>query len=108
MKLIEIVRTKQTSDETWQALMDVAKKMGKVPVTCIDSPGFIVNRLLVPYQLEAIRLVERGVASPEDVDTAMTLGTAYPKGPIAWGHELGHDTVRRVLAELLASVMASG
>ena len=64
MKLVEVVRTNETSDETHATLMEVAKRMGKVPVTCIDSPGFIVNRLLVPYQVEAIRLVERGVASP--------------------------------------------
>lgn len=96
MKLIEIVRTKQTNDETWQALMDVAKKMGKVPVTCIDSPGFIVNRLLVPYQLEAIRLVERGVASPEDVDTAMKLGAGYPMGPFELADLVGLDTLEHI------------
>lgn len=74
MKLVEIVRTDETSDETFNSLMEVAKKMGKVPVACVDSPGFIVNRLLVPYMLEAIRLVERGEATIQDVDTAMKLG----------------------------------
>lgn len=96
MKLIEIVRTKETNDETWQSLTDVAKKMGKTPVTCIDSPGFIVNRLLVPYQLEAIRLVERGVASPQDVDTAMKLGAGYPMGPFELADLVGLDTLEHI------------
>jgi 3-hydroxyacyl-CoA dehydrogenase len=74
MKLIEVVRTSETSDDTFNSLMEVAKKMGKTPVACVDSPGFIVNRLLVPYMLEAIRLVERGDATVQDVDTAMKLG----------------------------------
>lgn len=74
MKLIEIVRTSETSDETFNSLIEVAKRMGKTPVACVDSPGFIVNRLLVPYMLEAIRLVERGDATIQDVDTAMKLG----------------------------------
>lgn len=74
MKLIEVVRTSETSDETFHALIEVAKRMGKTPVACVDSPGFIVNRLLVPYMLEAIRLVERGDATIQDVDTAMKLG----------------------------------
>ena len=74
MKLIEVVRTSETSDATFNSLLEVAKRMGKVPVACVDSPGFIVNRLLVPYMLEAIRLVERGDATVEDVDTAMKLG----------------------------------
>lgn len=74
MKLIEVVRTSETSDDTFNSLLEVAKRMGKSPVACVDSPGFIVNRLLVPYMLEAIRLVERGDATVEDVDTAMKLG----------------------------------
>ncbi|CAD6889164.1 unnamed protein product [Tilletia caries] len=74
MKLIEVVRTKQTSDESFDTLMELARRMGKVPVACVDSPGFIVNRLLVPYMFEAIRLVERNEATVEDVDTAMKLG----------------------------------
>lgn len=96
MKLIEIVRTKDTNDDTHKSLVEVAKRMGKVPVSCIDSPGFIVNRLLVPYQLEAIRLVERGVASPEDVDTAMKLGAGYPMGPFELGDLVGLDTLEHI------------
>ncbi|WFD30423.1 RBR-type E3 ubiquitin transferase [Malassezia sp. CBS 17886] len=96
MKLIEVVRTEETSSDTTETLVSVAKKMGKAPVTCIDSPGFIVNRLLVPYQLEAIRLVERGVASPEDVDTAMKLGAGYPMGPFELADLVGLDTLEHI------------
>ena len=96
MKLIEIVRTSQTSPETHDTLVEVAKRMGKVPVSCKDSPGFIVNRLLVPYQLEALRLVERGVASPEDVDTAMKLGAGYPMGPFELADLVGLDTMEHI------------
>lgn len=74
MKLVEIIRTDTTSDDTFDSLTSVAQQMGKVPVSCVDSPGFIVNRLLVPYMLEAVRMVERGEASMKDVDTAMKLG----------------------------------
>ena len=77
MKLVEIIRTSQTSDETYQTLRAVTEAMGKSPVTCKDTPGFIVNRLLVPYMLEAVRMVERGDATPEDVDQAMELGAGY-------------------------------
>ena len=97
MKLVEVVRTHETSDETHATLMEVAKRMGKVPVTCIDSPGFIVNRLLVPYQVEAIRLVERGVASPRDVDTAMKLGAGYPMGPFELADLVGLDTIEHIM-----------
>lgn len=74
MRLVEVIRTHKTNNDTFDSLTEVAKKMGKQPVSCIDSPGFIVNRLLVPYMLEAIRLVERGEATAKDVDTAMKLG----------------------------------
>ncbi|KAN0060717.1 hypothetical protein ACQY0O_007375 [Thecaphora frezii] len=96
MKLVEIVRTSQTSDETYDSLMEVAKRMGKVPVTCVDSPGFIVNRLLVPYMFEAIRLVERGEASIKDVDTAMKLGAGYPMGPFELADLVGLDTLSHI------------
>jgi 3-hydroxyacyl-CoA dehydrogenase len=96
MKLIEIVRTDQTSEATVEALFQVAQKMGKVPVKCVDTPGFIVNRLLVPYMLEAIRLVERGEASIEDVDTAMKLGAGYPMGPFTLSDTVGLDTLSHI------------
>ena len=93
MKLVEIIKTKHTSEETYQALYEVIKRMKKSPVTCKDTPGFIVNRLLVPYMrkpesicsesssciVEAIRMIERGDATAEDIDTAMELGAGYRK-----------------------------
>ncbi|WVR00151.1 hypothetical protein IAU59_007293 [Kwoniella sp. CBS 9459] len=92
MKLVEIIRTPQTSTETYEALREVTLRMGKAPVTCNDTPGFIVNRLLVPYLLEAIRMVERGDATPEDIDTAMELGAGYPMGPFKLLDFVGLDT----------------
>jgi len=82
MKLVEVIKTGVTSDDTYQALMQYSSDIGKVAVTCADTPGFIVNRLLVPYMAEAVRLVERGdVVSLKDVDNGMKLGAGYPMGP---------------------------
>ncbi|KAJ3416769.1 hypothetical protein HDV05_000143 [Chytridiales sp. JEL 0842] len=94
MKLVEIIRTQETSDGVFQALWDMSKTMGKVPVVCKDTPGFIVNRLLVPYMMEAVRLVERGDATKEDVDTAMKLGAGYPMGPFELMDYVGLDTLK--------------
>ncbi len=96
MKLVEVIRTQQTSNDTFDSLYEVAKRMGKTPVACIDSPGFIVNRLLVPYMLEAIRLVERGEATPKDVDIAMKLGAGYPMGPFELADLVGLDTLSHI------------
>ena len=71
--------------------------MGKTTVSCIDTPGFIVNRLLVPYMMEAIRLVERGHASKEDVDIAMKLGAGYPMGPFELADYVGLDTNKFIM-----------
>ncbi|RZC31741.1 hydroxyacyl-coenzyme A dehydrogenase, mitochondrial [Asbolus verrucosus] len=92
MKLLEVVRIAETSDETYQAFMAWGKAIGKTCVTCKDTPGFIVNRLLVPYMAEAVRMMERGDASPRDIDTAMKLGAGYPMGPIELSDYVGHDT----------------
>ncbi|CAO1628372.1 unnamed protein product [Jaminaea pallidilutea] len=108
MKLVEVVRTKSTSDATFNSLMDVAKKMGKTPVACVDAPGFIVNRLLVPYMLEAIRLVERGEATPRDVDTAMKLGAGYPMGPFELSDMVGLDTLAAISRGWRESRVATG
>ncbi|MBU9723176.1 MULTISPECIES: 3-hydroxyacyl-CoA dehydrogenase family protein [Bacillaceae] len=82
MKLVEVVRGYKTSDETVSTLMDLAKQMGKEAIEVKkDTPGFIVNRVMLPQFIEAIRLVEEGVASPEDVDKAVKLGLNYPMGP---------------------------
>ncbi|CAG8650471.1 7468_t:CDS:2 [Paraglomus occultum] len=94
MKLVEVIRTDKTSNDTYEKLMDVTKKMQKTPVTCKDTPGFIVNRLLVPYILESIRLVERGEATHEDVDTAMKLGAGMPMGPFELADFVGLYTLK--------------
>ncbi|KND01794.1 uncharacterized protein SPPG_03585 [Spizellomyces punctatus DAOM BR117] len=94
MKLVEIIRIPETSDEVFNTLSDVTKKMGKVPVACKDTPGFIVNRLLVPYMMESLRLVERGDASMQDVDTGMKLGAGYPMGPFELMDYVGLDTIK--------------
>ncbi|KAG9100733.1 hypothetical protein FS749_013230 [Ceratobasidium sp. UAMH 11750] len=97
MKLVEVVRTSNTSDTTNAALLDVCKRMKKTSVSCKDTPGFIVNRLLVPYMLEAVRMLERGDATAEDIDTAMKLGAGYPMGPIQLTDFVGLDTCQNIM-----------
>ncbi|KAK3769747.1 hypothetical protein RRG08_062087 [Elysia crispata] len=97
MKLVEVIRTPETSDETFSALESFGKAVGKTTVQCKDTPGFIVNRLLVPYMMEAIRLVERGEATPRDVDTAMKLGAGYPMGPFELSDYVGLDTTKFII-----------
>ncbi|MDQ2680997.1 MAG: 3-hydroxybutyryl-CoA dehydrogenase [Candidatus Eremiobacteraeota bacterium] len=92
MKLVEIVRTIATSQETVDALYGLAKKLGKEAVLAKDTPGFIVNRLLVPYLLYAIRVFEEGLASREDIDQGMKLGCGYPMGPLELLDFVGLDT----------------
>lgn len=97
MKLVEVVRTPATSAESFDAAMAFGKAVGKAPVAAADTPGFIVNRLLVPYMAEAMRLVERGDATPADVDTAMKLGCGYPMGPFTLTDYVGLDTTLSIL-----------
>jgi len=92
MKLVEVVRTLMTSDETVAEARDFVVKIGKQPVTCRDNSGFIVNRLLVPYLLDAIRALEEGVGSAEDIDKAMQLGCGHPMGPLTLLDFVGLDT----------------
>jgi 3-hydroxybutyryl-CoA dehydrogenase len=92
MKLVEIVRTILTDPEVFQAATDFAREIGKVPVQTSDRTGFIVNRLLVPYMLDAIRALEESVASIVDIDNAMKLGCGYPMGPFTLGDFVGLDT----------------
>lgn len=96
MKLLEVIRIPETSDSTYEAVLDFGKKIGKTCVTCKDTPGFIVNRLLNPYMAEAIRMLERGDASAEDIDVAMKLGLGYPMGPFELTDLIGIDTARNV------------
>jgi len=97
MKLLEVVRIPETSDETFNAMIAWGKAMKKTTVDCKDTPGFIVNRLLVPYLMEAIRMVERGEASAKDVDTAMKLGAGHPMGPFELADYVGLDTNKFIM-----------
>ncbi|VEN53162.1 unnamed protein product [Callosobruchus maculatus] len=112
MKLLEVIRTPETSHDTYTAMMEWGKSIGKVCITCKDTPGFVVNRLLVPYIAEAIRMMERvfvtvcilqarvtfsGDASARDIDTAMKLGAGHPMGPIELADYVGHDTNLHIL-----------
>ncbi|XP_029198806.2 hydroxyacyl-coenzyme A dehydrogenase, mitochondrial-like [Acropora muricata] len=97
MKLVEVIRISETTDETFDALFQFSKELGKVPVACRDTPGFVVNRLLVPYILEAIRMLERGDASAKDIDTAMKLGAGYPMGPLELADYVGLDTTKFII-----------
>lgn len=97
MRLLEIIRTKDTSDNTFNAMRGFGEKIGKSCITCKDTPGFVVNRLLVPYMAESVRLLERGDASARDIDTAMKLGAGYPMGPIELADYVGLDTTNNIL-----------
>jgi 3-hydroxybutyryl-CoA dehydrogenase len=92
MKLVEVIRGLTTSDETYQAVFGFAQSLGKEPITAPDKPGFIVNRLLVPYLLDAIRSYEHGLGTVEDIDKGMKLGTGYPMGPFTLLDFVGLDT----------------
>ena len=93
MRLVEIVRGLKTSDETVEVIREVAAKLGKEPVVVKkDTPGFIVNRILIPALNEAVFLVEEGVADPEDIDKAVTLGLNWPMGPLKLVDYVGADT----------------
>jgi 3-hydroxybutyryl-CoA dehydrogenase len=100
MPLVEVVRTVTTSQETFDRAYAFAAALGKEPVTAVDSPGFIVNLLLVPYLLDAARALERGVASTQDLDRAMQLGCGHPMGPLTLLDYIGLDTVVRI-AEIM-------
>jgi 3-hydroxybutyryl-CoA dehydrogenase len=92
MKLVEVVRALTTSDATYQAVFAFARSLGKEPITAPDRPGFIVNRLLVPYLLDAIRAYENGLGTLEDIDAGMKLGCGYPMGPFTLLDFVGLDT----------------
>ena len=92
MKLVEVVRTLSTSDASYQAAAEWCRAIGKTVVTTGDSTGFVVNRLLVPYMLDAIRVYEQGLASRDDIDNAMKLGCGYPMGPLFLTDYVGLDT----------------
>lgn len=93
MRLVEVVRGLETSEQTVSLAMELATRLGKTPVMAKDVPGFIVNRVLIPMINEAIFALEEGVASAEDIDLAMTTGANHPVGPLALADRIGLDTV---------------
>jgi 3-hydroxybutyryl-CoA dehydrogenase len=92
MKVVEVIRALTTSDETYETVLAFAKALGKEPITAPDRPGFIVNRLLVPYLLDAIRAYENGLGTLEDIDNGMKLGCGHPMGPFTLLDFVGLDT----------------
>ena len=96
MKLVEVVRTIVTADEAFDTAFEFARSLGKEPIACRDNSGFVVNRLLVPYLLDAIRALEEGVASVEDIDKGMQLGCGYPMGPFTLLDYVGLDTTHYI------------
>ena len=96
MRLVEVVRTIATSDETFDRAFAFSEALGKKPIAAKDNSGFVVNLLLVPYMLDAIRQLERGVATIEDIDTGMMLGCGYPMGPFTLCDFVGIDTLYKI------------
>ena len=93
MRLIEIVRTIATSDETLKIIVKICESLGKIAVIAKDTPGFIVNRLLTPFTLNAIRMLETGIATRDDIDNAVRLGLGHPMGPLELADLIGLDTI---------------
>lgn len=96
MPLLEVVRCGSTSDEAFRLAFAFGESLGKTPIACRDNTGFVVNRLLVPYMLDAIRAYEEGVGSIPDIDTGMRLGCGYPMGPFTLGDFVGLDTLYHI------------
>jgi len=101
MKLIEIIRGANTTDETFKAIYDLSVAIGKDPVEVAEAPGFVVNKILIPMINEAIGLVETGVASVEDIDKSMKLGANHPMGPLELGDFVGLDVCLAIMETLL-------
>jgi len=101
MKLVEVIATDKTPQDMVDRVMGIAKLIGKTPVEVREAPGFIVNRMLIPMINEAISIYAEGVASVEDIDTAMKLGANYPMGPLALGDLIGLDVVLAILNVML-------
>jgi 3-hydroxybutyryl-CoA dehydrogenase len=96
MKLVEVVKTIATDPAVFDTAFQFAKSLGKEPIVCKDNSGFVVNLLLVPYMMDAIRALEQGVASIEDIDKGMRLGTGYPMGPFTLSDFVGLDTLDKI------------
>ena len=95
-RLLEVIKCEETSQENFEKMVAWGATMKKTTVRCIDTPGFIVNRLLIPYMMEAVRLYERGHADMRDIDTAMKLGAGLPMGPFELLDYVGLDTAKFV------------
>ena len=102
MKLVEIVRGKKTDDTTTSKAVDLSEKMGKIPIKCNDSPGFISNRILMPMINEAIFCLEEGVGSPQAIDSIMQLGMAHPMGPLTLADLIGLDVCLNIIKVLFS------
>jgi 3-hydroxybutyryl-CoA dehydrogenase len=96
MKLVEVVKTIATDPQVFDTAFAFAKSLGKEPITCKDNSGFVVNLLLVPYMMDSIRALEQGVATIEDIDKGMRLGTGYPMGPFTLCDFVGLDTLDKI------------
>ncbi len=97
MKLVEIIRGMNTSQETFDIIKDLSIKIGKTPVEVAEAPGFVVNRILIPMINEAVGILAEGIASAEDIDTAMKLGANHPMGPLALGDLIGLDVCLAIM-----------
>jgi 3-hydroxybutyryl-CoA dehydrogenase len=97
MALVEVIRGLQTSDATHEAVIELAKTLGKSPITVKNAPGFVVNRILVPMINEALFVLGEGIASAEDIDTGMKLGCNHPIGPLALADMVGLDVCLAVM-----------
>jgi 3-hydroxybutyryl-CoA dehydrogenase len=100
MALIEVIRGARTSEETYRTTMDLSRALGKTPVTVNEGPGFVVNRILIPLINEGACILADGVASAEDIDTAMKLGANHPMGPLALGDLIGLDVCLAIMETL--------
>ncbi len=107
MKLVEVVRTITTSEETEQRSLDFVRALGKEPIRAKDSSGFVVNLLLIPYMIDAIKALESNVASVEDIDKGMQLGAGHPMGPFTLLDFVGLDTVHKI-AEIMFTEYREG
>ncbi|AHF06833.1 3-hydroxybutyryl-CoA dehydrogenase [Desulfitobacterium metallireducens] len=93
MKLVEVIRGLETSDEVYNTIEKLSRELGKTPVEVKDAPGFVANRILIPMINEAVWILNEGIAKPEDIDEVMKLGANQPMGPLALGDLIGLDTV---------------
>jgi len=100
IELVEVIRGHYTNDETFNFFFDLAKSIGKTPIAVRNAPGFVLNRILLPMINEAIYVLYSGISTPEQIDTAMTLGSKHPIGPLALADLIGLDTVLAILKTL--------